>query len=221
MSARAIIFDFDGTLADTIPAIAEGVNLAMEKYGFPTHSRAAVESFINNGPRMLIRRALPKEKQEDEALLDRILADYTTLYETVCMHTDRAYDGLYELLLTLRSKGYRIGVLSNKQDHLVRTLCQRIFPDLCDAVAGTTPGNPTKPDPALTLRMTEQLGVSPEECILVGDSDVDLHTAQNAGMRHIGVTWGYRSREALIKAGAVELADTAEELLSLIESTEN
>ncbi len=220
MSLRAVIFDFDGTLADTIPAIADGINLTMEHYGFPTHSQEAVRGFINNGPRMLIRRALPKELQQDEALLDRVLADYTARYETICTHTDRTYDGIPDLIRTLRARGIRIGVLSNKQDHLLHVLCNNILPNLCDAVLGTTPNNPTKPDPALTLRILQQLDVAPADCILVGDSDVDVHTAKNAGMRHVGVTWGYRNREALVSCGANAIANTVPELLTLLENTE-
>ena len=218
---KAVIFDFDGTLADTIPAIAEGVNLTMQKYGFPTHDEAAIRSFINNGPRMLIRRALPKGLQEDEALLDRVLADYDGLYKTVCLHTDRAYDGIPTLIETLRRKGLRIGVLSNKQDHLLRQICTGIFPTQCDAIFGTVPDKPTKPDPYLSLQIAKELGVSPEECLMVGDSDVDVRTAKNAGMTHIGVSWGYRDRDFLMQNGATLVADTPKELLTSIEKLQS
>lgn len=214
----AVIFDFDGTLADTIPAITEGVNLTMQKYGFPTHSETEIRSFINNGPRMLIRRALPKDKQTDEALLDAVLADYDTLYKTVCHHTDRAYDGVFELIETLRKKGLRIGVLSNKQDHLLREICTGIFPTECDAILGTVPGKPTKPDPYLSHKIAQMLGVSPDACLMVGDSDVDIRTANNAGMTHIGVSWGYRDESFLLQNGAKLVASTPDELLSMIEN---
>lgn len=214
---KAVILDFDGTIADTIPAIAEGINLTMELYGFPTHDEAAVRTFINNGPRMLIRRALPKELQDDEALLDRVLADYNRLYQTVCHHTDRPYDGICDLIDTLRERGYRIGVLSNKQDALVRVMCERVIPNRCDALQGSLPDKPTKPDPYLTGLVADALGVSPAECVIVGDSDVDIRTAQLAGMAHIGVSWGYRDEAFLRENGARVVVSTPKELLSEIE----
>ena len=152
---RAVIFDFDGTLADTIPAITEGVNLTMRQYGFPTHSEAEVRTFINNGPRMLIRRALPRELQENECLLDRVLTDYDRLYRTVCLHTDTPYDGINALIDRLRERGVRIGVLSNKQDHLLRKICTGMFGDRIDCIVGTVPDRPTKPDPYLAKKLAE------------------------------------------------------------------
>lgn len=216
MNRRAVIFDFDGTVADTIPAIREGVNLAMEKYGFPTHTDAEVITFINNGPRMLIRRALPEEHRQNEDLIQSVLEDYNSFYRTVYLHTDRTYDGIGELLKELRAEGYCIGVLSNKQDFLVGPLCEQLIPGLYDAALGSIPDHPAKPDPYMTNRIAEMLGVLTENCILIGDSDVDVHTAKNADMGHIGVTWGYRDAACLREAGATTLADTPEELLTKI-----
>ena len=215
---RAILFDFDGTLADTIPAITEGINLTMRAYGFPTHTEEEVRSYINNGPRKLIQRALPKDLQSDEALLDRVLADYNVLYADVCEHTDRPYDGILALLRTLRSRGYKIGVLSNKQDHLLRKIAEGILPDgLYDTILGTVPNKPTKPDPAMTLQIARALDARPEDCIIVGDSDVDVKTAKAANMMHVGVSWGYRDEAFLRENGAVDVANTPEELLTMIE----
>lgn len=217
MIPQAIIFDFDGTVADTIPAIAEGVNLTMQKYGLPTHTEEAVRTFINNGPRMLIRRALPLPLQTDEELLDRVLADYDAIYKTVCMHTDRPYDGIPEVIAELRRRGYRIGILSNKQDHLVQTLCENVLPGSYDAALGSLTGKPPKPDPYLSNQIAATLGVDPQACIMIGDSDVDIETAKNAGMTHIGVSWGYRDEEFLRAHGAVRIATTPAELLPEID----
>ena len=214
---KAIVFDLDGTIADTISAIAEGINLTMELYGFPTHTVAEARTYINNGPRMLIRRALPKERQEDEELIDRALADYNRFYQTVYLHTDRTYDGIPALLKSLRAEGYRIGVLSNKQDFLVGPLCEQLIPGLFDASLGSLPDHPTKPHPYLSQRIASMLGVNPEDCLMIGDSDVDIRTAQNAGMTHVGVTWGYRNGDFLRENGAIHLADTPEELLLKIQ----
>ena len=214
---RAVIFDFDGTVADTIPAIAEGVNMTMQQYGLPIHTEAEVRTFINNGPRMLIRRALPLDLQNDEDLLDRVLADYDRFYNTVCAHTDHPYDGIPEVIDILRTQGFRIGVLSNKQDHLVKKLCEGVLPSRYDAALGSLPEKPTKPDPYLSRRIAAELGVKPEECIMIGDSDVDVATAKAAGMIHIGVSWGYRDEAFLRAHGAIRIAHTPKELLTEIE----
>ena len=216
MRKRAVIFDFDGTVADTIPVIREGINLTMEQYGFPTHTDAEVRTYINNGPRMLIRRALPESVREGEDLLLRVLADYNDLYRKVCLHTDKPYDGIPESIAELRAQGYRIGVLSNKQDVLVGPLCETVIPDLYDATLGSLPDHPAKPDPYMPNRIAEQLGVSVTDCILIGDSDVDVLTAKNAGMGHIGVTWGYRSADCLREVGATVLVDTPKDLTDAI-----
>ncbi len=210
---RAIIFDFDGTIADTVAAIREGVNLTMEKHGFPTHSHEAVRSFINNGARELIRAALPEHLQQDDATLDRVLADYDALYATTYHHTDRAYDGIPELIAKWHNAGLKIGVLSNKQDRFVALLSKQVLlPDSFDATQGAVAGKPTKPNPYLSERIAAALGVSTSECIMVGDSHVDIHTATAAGMRHVGVSWGYRSEELLRANGADLVARTPAEL---------
>ena len=217
MIPQAVIFDFDGTLADTIPAITRGINLTMQKYGFPLHTEAEVITFINNGPRMLIRRSLPKELQADEELLDRVLADYNVFYKNHCLNSDPPYEGIPEAVASLRSQGYRIGVLSNKQDHLLGPLCNSVIPGGYDATVGSLPDKPAKPDPYLSNKIANLLGVEPQACIMIGDSDVDIETAKNAGMTHIGVSWGYRDEAVLRAHGAERVVHTAEELLREID----
>ena len=216
---KAIIFDFDGTIADTISAIREGVNLTMEKYGYPQHDDAAVLSFINNGARMLIRRAMPAHLQGDEELVTRVLADYDECYGQVYHHTDTAYDGVIDAICDLHDRlGLKIAVLSNKQDAFVKHLCAQILPEnYCDAAFGVQKGMPTKPDARFTQIILDALGVRPDECLLVGDSDVDILTAKNAGLGHVGVSWGYRNEQFLREHGATDVARTARELYSLIE----
>lgn len=214
---RAIIFDFDGTLADTIPAICEGVNLTMKKYGYPEHTEDEVRTFINHGARNLIQHAMPRDLQSNEALVDRVFADYDRLYGSVCLHTDRCYDGMRELVQRLHGSGLKIGVLSNKQEHYVKELCENVLTQgTYDATQGVIFGKPPKPDPYLSRRITEALSVDPSECILVGDSDVDIQTAKNAGMMHIGVAWGYRDADFLRVHGATLLAHTPKELEKII-----
>lgn len=214
---QAVIFDFDGTVADTISALREGINLTMEQYGYPTHTDGDILRFINHGARELVRRAMPAHLQGDEALLDRVLADYNIHYGKVYHHTDHAYDGIPELVDALHREGFRIGVLSNKQDGILRKLVEQVLiPGSYDAAQGVIPGKPTKPHPYLAEKIAAELSVPPSACVMVGDSDVDFRTAQNAGMLHVGVTWGFRDAEFLKANGAKHLAHSPGELGEII-----
>ena len=209
---KTVLFDFDGTLADTTPAIAEGVNLTMKKFGFPTHTVAAVQLFISHGARHLIRSAIPPERREDEALVDAALAEFNLAYRETHLQTRELYPGMREILERLRGT-VRIGVLSNKPDEFLQNLVAQTLPHgCCDGAQGGLTGFPQKPDPYLPNLLTRRLGVSPSDCLLVGDSDVDVETARRCEMAHVGVTWGYRSADTLISHGATCTVDTAEEL---------
>ena len=215
---KAVIFDFDGTIADTISAIQEGVNMTMRLKGYPEHDHKAILSFINYGARQLIRNALPAPLKENEAVINETLNLYNECYGKVFLHTDRAYDGVAELIQRLH-KDYKIGVLSNKQDIFVKQLSEQILGrENYDAAQGVIPNHPTKPHPYLSEKIAAAMGVATEDCIMVGDSDIDLLTARQADMTHIGVTWGFRSEEFLREKGAQLLAHTPEELEKLIRS---
>lgn len=216
---KAVIFDLDGTIADTLPALCVGVNLTMQKYGYPTHTEADILRFINNGAKELIRRAMPKELQEDEALVVRVLKDYGAAYQSVCLQTDRTYDGIPEAVNALRERfGLKIGVLSNKQDPMVCALIEQLLPKgSCDWAQGVIPDLPTKPDPYLSKRVMAALGVAPDECVMIGDSDVDIRTAALAGMHHIGVSWGYRDEPFLRQHGATRVVRYPSEMVQAVQ----
>ncbi|MBQ7348222.1 MAG: HAD family hydrolase [Clostridia bacterium] len=216
---RAVIFDLDGTIANTISAIREGINLTMRKYGYPEHTDEEVLSYINNGARELVRRAMPEELQSDEDTVTRVLADYDRFYGETYHHTDRTYDGIPEVVSALHDKGLGIAVLSNKQDLFVRKLCQQLLPvGSYDTAQGVIVGKPTKPHPYLSELVAERLGVTTAECVMVGDSDVDIRTAEAAGMTHIGVSWGYRDEAFLRVHGAKTVVNTPAQLLEMIET---
>lgn len=217
---KAVIFDLDGTLANTIAAIREGVNLTMELYGYPTHTDADILRFINFGARELIRRAMPDPHRSDEKQVSRVLADYNRLYGTVYHHTDRCYNGMVEAVRAMHDMlGLKIGVLSNKQDLFVQRLTQQLLPEgVCEYAQGVIDGKPAKPDPYLSRRVAEVLGVELCTCAMVGDSDVDIRTAGMAGMTHIGVSWGYRDEAFLRANGAKTVAHTPAELLDIVKS---
>lgn len=215
---RAAIFDFDGTIADTIPALCKGVNLTMKHFGFPLHTEADVLRFINHGARDLICRAMPEPLRSDEELLERVFTQYQKDYGSVHLDTRRAYDGMLEAMEEIRSTlGLRIAVLSNKPDLFLKGLCEQILPEgLCTVVRGISDSRLTKPNPALTQEVLDAIGVCAEECVMIGDSDVDVAVAEKAGLYHIGVTWGYRSEEALRERGATRLAATPAELVERV-----
>ncbi len=215
---KAILFDFDGTIANTIPAIREGVNNTMRLFGYPEHTDADILAFINHGARELIRQAMPINLQADDKQIDLVLQAYNGQYGLVYDHTKTAYDGIPELLATLHGEGYKIGVLSNKQDEFVKKLCRQVlFPSSYGSAHGVGVGQPTKPNPFLPHLVAKELGVSPADCVMVGDSDVDIQTAKNADMHHIGVSWGYRNEAFLLAHGAKYIAHTPNEVKTILE----
>lgn len=215
---KALIFDLDGTLADTIPAIAEAVNMTLTEMGYSTHSIDEIKSYIGNGPRHLISEALPKDTRENHPeTVDKALAIYNKAYAQTYLNTDKLYDGMEEAILTL-SKYYKIAVLSNKQDEYVKNLINQLLPEgICTLACGTINGIPAKPDPTIALKMAEELGVEHYECMLIGDSEIDILTAENAGFDCLSVTWGYVSKAKLLLKGAQDIIDTPKELVEYFE----
>lgn len=213
---KAILFDLDGTLANTISALQHGINLTMRALGYPESTEEDVLAHINNGARQLIRLSLPEALQSDEEKVTEALALYNKMYEKTYMETDTTYDGIPEVLTELNARGYKVAVLSNKQDPFVVRLCEQLLPEGSYVIArGQREGVPTKPDPTAPLELADLLGAAPSECAFVGDSNVDILTAKNAGMLAVGVSWGYRPREVLEETGADVIVDLVPELLDV------
>ena len=213
---KLLIFDLDGTLADTIESIREGVNLAMNKYGFAERSYEEVRRAIGNGARDLIRRSMPKAAAENIELFERVFADYHAFYGQTYSHCDCCYDGIVESLCTLKDRGYTIAVLSNKQDEYVRALVEALIPKGVVSIAMGQTELPKKPDPTVPLLIAQSLGFAPGDTVFIGDSEVDMQTAHNAGMIAVGCSWGYRDRELLVEAGAHAVLDAPKELSELL-----
>ena len=206
MKYQAILFDMDGTLLDTLTDMQAAVNYILEKYGYPTRTLEEVRRFVGNGAGPLIHRALPQGVDPDREA--EILADYRAYYQAHnCVET-RPYDGIGPLLERLRQ------VVSNKPDRTTRTLAARFFPEL-DGAMGQREGIASKPAPDMVRAALDQLHAAPEETLYVGDSEVDVATARNAGLDMIGVAWGFRA--ALEAAGAPLVADTPEQLLDMLQ----
>ena len=215
---KALIFDLDGTLAHTLPAIAEGMNLALAELGYPEISEEQVYAFINMGARDYAKYSLPAQYRQDDARVDALYAAYNRNYAKVYMHTNTTYDGIPEMIAQLKGK-YPMAVNSNKQDEFVKALVAQLFPEgTFLAAEGFRTDRAPKPDPAVPLMLARMMGVAPEECAYIGDSDVDVKTALNAGMHAIDVCWGYRPARVLFEMGAEQVASTPAQLAEIIAS---
>ena len=215
---KAMIFDLDGTLADTIGAIAKAVNMTMKYFGYPTYNIDSVRGAVGNGATTLIKRLIPKELSDNEEIVLTVRKKYDEMYALTYMESAETYEGIKEAIYTLkRNKGIKIAVLSNKQDEYVKNLTYLYFPDDTVSVARGQTDLPIKPDIAGLVKILEELNVSVDECIFVGDSGVDAQTSFNANMDFIGVSWGFWGRERLAESGAKTIIDHPKEFLDIVE----
>lgn len=214
MRIRSVIFDLDGTLLNTLDDLADACNRALARMGHPLHPTDAYRHFIGNGARMLCTRMLPEEVQSEEA--ERAHALFDEEYRDHMFDKTAPYPGIPALLEELVRRELLLGVVSNKPDIFVQSIVERYFPGVFRAVSGPRDGH-AKPDPAGVLSVLERFGVPPEEALYVGDSDVDMLTARNAGVHSCGVLWGFRDRAELSAAGAEHLIREPGELLALLE----
>lgn len=212
---RGVIFDLDGTLADSLRDIAAAVNHVLGELALPRFADAEVERMVGDGARMLIRRALGSRAELEERALAAFQARY---FEALAVHT-RAYDGIDSLLDVLEARGVPTGVLSNKPHAATVELVRGLFPrHPFTLVLGTRDERTKKPDPSGALEIASAMGLSAGEILFVGDTPVDVETAARAGMISVGALWGMRSREELEAAGAQHLIAAPDELLPLLSS---
>ncbi|MEE0230344.1 MAG: HAD family hydrolase [Peptococcaceae bacterium] len=211
MKSQACIFDLDGTLLDTLQDLANSVNIALEDFGQPVRTVEEVRAFVGNGVRKLMQRAVPEGTDED--LGERIYERFLEVYDREKNHYTKPYDGILELIALLKARGIACAVLSNKNDDAVVALCEAHFPNCFEFTQGMRPGVAPKPAPDALFALCTRMGINPEDAVYIGDSEVDVKTAQAAGMRLVAVTWGFRSREMLAKAGAKEMIDAPRELI--------
>ncbi len=213
-----IIFDLDGTLLDTLDDLMEAANYALAQMGYPSRSREEIQSFVGNGVAKLMERAVPAGTSPDQTA--RALEIFKPYYELHRKDKTAPYPGILDALQTLRSKGCKLAVVSNKFDAAVKSLAQDYFPGLMDLAAGENEagGIPKKPSPIMVLQTMAALGADPARSVYVGDSDVDLQTAKNAGLPCISVTWGFRSQDFLIQHGASVFAHHPQELVGFMQA---
>jgi phosphoglycolate phosphatase len=213
---KAVIFDLDGTLINSLQDIADSMNRALAEKGFPTHDYDSYRYFVGRGLRALVERALPEEQRIEENILE-LYADLLKDYGENCLNKTKLYHGIPELLDALKEKELKLAILSNKADALTKKITDELMSQWSfDVISGTKGEIPRKPDPAGAFLIMEAIGVLPEEVLYVGDTSVDMKTAIAAGMFPAGVTWGFRTKEELMENGAKAIVDKPKELLNLL-----
>ena len=216
---KMVIFDLDGTLLDTLDDLCNSVNYSLRTNNFPERSLAEVRTFVGNGIRLLIERSVPEGTSKE--LIDKTFECFKTYYAVHCNDKTKTYPGVMDMLKELKKNGYKIAVLSNKAQYAVTKLCDIYFNNLLDDAVGARENVAKKPSPDALYICAENNNINLNNVIYVGDSDVDVATANNAGVKGIAVTWGFRSRELLIKCGAENLADNTDELLRILNDYKN
>ncbi len=211
---KMVIFDLDGTLLDTLDDLCNSVNYSLRTNNFPERSLEEVRTFVGNGIRLLIERSVPEGTSKE--LIDKTFECFKTYYAVHCNDKTKTYPGVMDMLKELKKNGYKIAVLSNKAQYAVTKLCDIYFNNLLDDAVGARENVAKKPSPDALYICAENNNINLNNVIYVGDSDVDVATANNAGVKGIAVTWGFRSRELLIKCGAENLADNTDELLQIL-----
>lgn len=216
MNIKAVIWDLDGTLLDTLCDLAASTNAALVKNGMPARTIDEVRMFVGNGIRKLIARAVPGG--EENALFEKTLADFVEHYGVHSRDRTKPYDGVLEVLDRLTEKGVKHAIVSNKIDFAVKELNLIYFGSRIGIAVGDDPSRSRKPAPDSVWEAMRQLGVSREEAVYVGDSDVDVITARNAGIPCVAVSWGFRPVSCLKDAGADLIAHTPQQLQEIIEA---
>ena len=212
---QTVIFDLDGTILDTIGDLAAAGNWVCRQNGWPEHSEERFKAMVGHGIPNLVSQFVPQDSQSP-LLLASALAQFSAYYGEHNMEKTAPYPGVPELLSRLNAAGVRMAVYSNKADGFTRKIVEHYYPGLFQLVRGKRPGVPVKPDPAGIQALLADLGAGAASAWVVGDSSVDIRTGHNGGLKACGVTWGFRSRESLVEAGADALADTVEELEALL-----
>ncbi len=215
MTINAFIFDLDGTLLNTIADLRDSINLALDHFGYTHFSEAEVKLKVGNGMLKLIQRCLPIGSSE--AHVQEVLAIFLHEYKLHQMDKTAPYEGIVDLLHELNRRGIPCGVISNKQNPNTQSIIRHFFSDVdFTFVSGEVKGIAPKPDPTLTLQCIDAMKLDPANILYVGDTKVDIATGHNAGLKTVGVTWGFRDRKELIDNHADFLVDHPSQLLNLL-----
>ena len=214
---KACIFDLDGTLTNTLESMTYSVNLTLEEMGLSKITKDQCRLFVGNGARVLIEKSLKAAGDTDASRIEEGMEIYGRIFDRNCTYHVTPYEGIPEMLKALKDKGIQLAVLSNKPDRQTVNVVIAIFgEELFDNAQGLKEGISRKPEPDGVWYLMEQMHVSKEECLYIGDSEVDAATGRNAGLKTIGVLWGFRDRKTLETAGVDDLIDRPDELLQFV-----
>ena len=214
---KACIFDLDGTLTNTLESMTYSVNLTLEEMGLSKITKDQCRLFVGNGARVLIEKSLKAAGDTDASRIEEGMEIYGRIFDRNCTYHVTPYKGIPEMLKALKDKGIHLAVLSNKPDRQTVKVVKAIFgEELFDYAQGQKEGIRRKPEPDGVWYLMEQMHVSKEECLYIGDSEVDAATGRNAGLKTIGVLWGFRDRKTLETAGVDDLIDRPDELLQFV-----
>ena len=214
---KACIFDLDGTLTNTLESMTYSVNLTLEEMGLSKITKDQCRLFVGNGARVLMEKSLKAAGDTDASRIEEGMEIYGRRFDRNCTYHVTPYEGIPEMLKALKDKGIHLAVLSNKPDRQTVKVVKAIFgEELFDYAQGQKDGIRRKPEPDGVWYLMEQMHVSKEECLYIGDSEVDAATGRNAGLKTIGVLWGFRDRKTLETAGADDLIDRPDELLQFV-----
>jgi len=216
MNYDTILFDLDGTLLNTLDDLTDSVNAVMDKEGYQQKTKEEIRDFIGDGLKTLMERSLPPGTPEKEIL--RCLAIFREIYLREMQNQTKPYDEIPAVLKRLKEMGMKVGVVSNKADEATKEMCTYYFQGNVDFAIGDNPERKKKPDPDNVYAALQQLGSDKDKTLYVGDSNIDVITAKNAGLNCVGVTWGYRSLETLLEAGADHIIEKPNQLVTLVET---
>jgi len=210
MRYQAVLFDMDGTVLDTLADLTNAVNHILDEYAMPRRTPREVASFLGNGAARLLSKSVPAGTSD--ARLAEMLRVYQPWYDSHCAILTAPYPGILTLMKSLREAGVKQAVISNKQDSAVKRLAAEHFPGLLETAVGESAAVRRKPNPDAVLAALREMDVAPENAVYVGDTEVDLQTAENAGLACAVVGWGFRTEDELRAAGAERIFHSAEEL---------
>lgn len=216
MNYTTLLFDLDGTLLDTLDDLTASVNVALSEFQLPLRTKDEIRTFVGNGVRTLLTRAVPDgvDHPKFEAVFNR----FVEYYEAHTQDFTKPYDSIMELVHWCNIAGYKLGIVSNKLDGPVKALAQYYFEELFPVAIGESPRIRRKPAPDAVLEAMKLLNAVPEETLFIGDSEVDIETARNAGIPCLSVAWGFRSREFLVAHGATDVVDDPLEVIAFLQS---
>lgn len=212
---KLVIFDLDGTLVNSLYDLADAVNLALKDNGYPTHELDEYRYFVGNGAKKLVERALPPETSAQET--ERIYQIFSVNYREHCLDKTKPYDGMPELVKALHDIGYMCAVASNKPDEFSKQIVGQLFDEGCfDLIRGKLDGVKSKPAPDIVLDIMKALNADTTQTIMIGDSNTDILTAHNSGIKCIGCEWGFRGRDELITSGADFIVKTPDDISDIL-----